>query len=1168
MTDNAQRGLLEHISFLVGPLRAVAHSEYVLRNMARSVGWDLDQITGLPIGELQSRFSQMADSFERVSAFLGSPPQTLSELSTALDAAEQAFSAIRDISTILAEGAQPSQFKEFGRDLISALTIAHLQGTTPLLYHLAVLLTLIEPADRQQLSEPVFDSAGKLVRLPHTRPKLRLGRIVDLIRSPGDLFKAEYLGPNGLKTAADARRTADKLFPRLGAVLATLGANAAYGFKPGYGIDLGDPENLAGGMLTLWLELGGVNSEAGATLSLSSAEQGDLGLVVSPFGSLEFTQPLDGWALSAGVTAGVNAFALGPGGLRLLLGAGGSGDRVSARLELSRQLEPENSVTRFGSTSGTRLEAKRLRILAEANLQPLEQEYGLLAEIAEAVLVVVPDDGDGFLREVLPADGLRMNFDLALGWSNRLGFHLRGSAGLDAEFPLSLSVGPISIQSIHLALRAESDGIRNEVAATAGLGLGPVNVVVEQMGLAANFTFPDGGGNLGEANITVSFKPPKGAGLSIDAQVVVGGGYLSFDAQKEEYSGVLQLEIAEKISAKALGMLTTRLPDGRSGFSLVAIIFAEGFAPIQLGFGFTLIGIGGLIAINRTFDETALRAGLKNHTLDSVMFPNDPIRNAPQILSNLNRVFPPSKGNHLFGPMMQIAWGTPPLITANLAVVMEIGARRRLLILAQIAAILPRPENDLVRLQMDAVGVLDFDQGTAALDAALHDSRLLKKFTLTGEMAMRLKWQGSPNFALAVGGLHPAFNPPPAFPKLQRIAIDLSSGDNPRFRCEAYFALTSNTVQFGARAELFASGAGFSIQGEVGFDVLIQFDPFFFLAEFHAQLQLKRGSTNLFKVRLEGSLAGPRPLHIKGKATFEILWWDVSIRVDKTLVEGVKPPPPEPIAVLPRLMEALGNSGNWITQLPGSQRQLVTLRPRTAAPTEVFLHPLGSLTVKQSVVPLDIDISRFGQAAPSGARRFTITSVTVGGNVETKDPIRDFFAPAQFFEMSDDEKLSRPSFEVMSAGVGVAANEIAFTGNTGDWLEVNAIEFETVMIGKDVVQPQPGGAEPPKKLYTLNAARLEKQSRYGAAANSEARRTGKAKYRMNIVKHRVVKEGWSIVTTDDLSVQATPQTLAGKVMSYSEAEEALRQLTQQEPARAGKLKILRLSEISPELDVP
>ena len=79
-----------------------------------------------------------------------------------------------------------------------------------------------------------------------------------------------------------------------------------------------------------------------------------------------------------------------------------------------------------------------------------------------------------------------MNFDLVLGWSSRLGFHFSGSAGLEAELPINVSIGPVSIQSVHLAVRAGSDGIRNEIATTAGLEIGPVKVVVEQIGIAAD----------------------------------------------------------------------------------------------------------------------------------------------------------------------------------------------------------------------------------------------------------------------------------------------------------------------------------------------------------------------------------------------------------------------------------------------------------------------------------------------------------------------------------------------------------------------------------------------------------------------------------------------------------------------------------------------------------
>jgi hypothetical protein len=341
--------------------------------------------------------------------------------------------------------------------------------------------------------------------------------------------------------------------------------------------------------------------------------------------------------------------------------------------------------------------------------------------------------------------------------------------------------------------------------------------------------------------------------------------------------------------------------------------------------------------------------------------------------------------------------------------------------------------------------------------------------------------------------------------------------------------------------------------------VLIQLDPFQFIAEFYAQVQLKRGSSNLFKVKVQGALAGPRPLHVKAKATFEILWWDVSIRVDKTLVGGEKPPLPEPIDVLPRLKEALGNPGNWVAELPNGQRPMVSLREKPRAATEVLLHPLGTLTVKQSVVPLDIDISRFGQAAPAGARRFTISSVSLGGNSQTLEPVKEFFAPAQFFEMSDDEKLSRPSFEPMAAGISLGSEEFALTSDGNDWLEVEAIKFETIIMNKEKNESR---RSDPENLYQLTAELLSKQARFGAAGAAAIRRSGKAKYRSVVGKHRIAKEGWSIVATESLTVEPVPGIEEHKPLIYSEAVQALTKLKLQNPAKAAGLKILRLSEVS------
>jgi hypothetical protein len=161
--------------------------------------------------------------------------------------------------------------------------------------------------------------------------------------------------------------------------------------------------------------------------------------------------------------------------------------------------------------------------------------------------------------------------------------------------------------------------------------------------------------------------------MSINASAITGGGYLLFDQEKEQYAGILYLAIKDKIAITAIGLLTTRLPDGRKGFSLLLIITAE-FPPIQLGYGFVLLGVGGLIGVNRTMLLDVLRAGIKNKTLDSILFPKNPIANAPKIISDLQAIFPPAEGHFVFGPMAKIAWGGAyPILTIELGILIELG---------------------------------------------------------------------------------------------------------------------------------------------------------------------------------------------------------------------------------------------------------------------------------------------------------------------------------------------------------------------------------------------------------------------------------------------------------------------------------------------------------------
>lgn len=1145
----------------LAPLRDALASPAALAALIQREGWrpPADDAGLAALGAALA----LSGDVEQVAATLadvadGSP--SLDELGAALDAASKLLNDLRALDRppgdALPDPLDRDDFwSSFPLDLAEDLVSAYVERAHPTLFAPLHLFGILDET-------PIQPAADDPARLPYLKRQIRWDRLPTLVTDPAALPRDVYGWGGGFDHG--------KLLVRLERAL------AAFGLLVGRHAPVGElarryypgdpPADLRLLQTTLLREQrkdGGVELGLLALPIPPSSGGAPDGLFVGPyvFGAAGTDILLDGpfsLHLSGGLeSAGIVGIELRPGDMSPRL------DGAAATLDLVMALvgKPAQPWRLIGDANGTRLECGDATLALELAGAIDDPELKLRLHSDSLRMVIDLSDSDGFLQDLLGDKPQTVQAAGSLVWSSKHGLSFEGQVGLKLTLPIHQSFGPAQIDQLTIAITAGSGGVQLALGVTGGGKLGPITASVQDIGVAlALKPAPDPArGTFGSLDLDFDFKPPTGAGLAIDAPGVSGGGFLLFDREKGQYGGVVLLSIEGRVTVKGIGLIDTRLPDGSPGYSLLVIITAEDFKPIPLPLGFSLTGIGGLLAFNRTFDEAALRAGLKNHTLDSILFPRDPVRNAPQILSNIGQVFPPAAGHYLFGPMAQIAWGAPPLITADIALALEFGARLRLLILAQIVSILPTRDHDLLRLQMDAVGVIDFDQGTAALDATLHDSRLLKKFVLTGDMALRLAWKGSRNFALAVGGLHPAFNPPANFPKLDRIAINLSSGDNPRIRCEAYFALTANTQQFGARAELYAAAAGFSIQGEIGYDVLLQVDPFAFVADFYAQLQLKHGSTSLFKVKVEGELSGPHPLHIKAKATFEILWWDVSIDVDKTLAEGEAPPQLAPVDVLPLLHAALSDPANWLAQIPAGQRPIVTLRAGAGGAGGVAMHPLGSLTVKQSVVPLGLEIARFGQSVPAGARLFSITSASLGDPSQSGQPVKDFFAPAQFLDMSDDEKLSRPSFEQMTAGVSFGSGDFAFTDDGDDWLEVSSIEFDTTIIDQQAGTSRPSGTS---DGYRLSIEQLGIQARFGAAGASDLRRSGDARYRTTVGKYRVVKEGWSIVAATDLAVQAAPGLPAGAPASYSEAAQALRKLEQSDPAKAGALTILRLSEIA------
>ena len=125
-------------------------------------------------------------------------------------------------------------------------------------------------------------------------------------------------------------------------------------------------------------------------------------------------------------------------------------------------------------------------------------------------------DGDSFLQSVLPADGLRAELDLGARFSPGAGLTFEGSGTLTIEILIDLTLGPITIGTLHVGLALPGDGSA-ELTATidAGFALGPFAAVVEEVGVALPCRVAEAGGNVGPFQVdSPRFVPPHGLGLA------------------------------------------------------------------------------------------------------------------------------------------------------------------------------------------------------------------------------------------------------------------------------------------------------------------------------------------------------------------------------------------------------------------------------------------------------------------------------------------------------------------------------------------------------------------------------------------------------------------------------------------------------------------------------
>jgi uncharacterized protein DUF6603 len=716
-----------------------------------------------------------------------------------------------------------------------------------------------------------------------------------------------------------------------------------------------------------------------------------------------------------------------PASLHVVAGAAGNGS-----LQLGLVQRPAADAERLmllGAPGGSRLEASEISVggVARLAVDPLSGqgagEFGVEGRLSGGKFVISLAEADGFVGSLMQGFGLEGGFETSFGWRAGGGPYFTGSGGLELRAPTHIDLGPVAIDALTLALGISSSGLLVEISVGIRGKLGPITAAVERVGVEAVLGLrSDHSGALGPVDLAFRFKPPDGVGLALDVGIVKGGGYLHIDVPRGEYAGALELVFADFLSVAAVGLITTKNPDGSQGFSLLVVITADFIGGIQLGFGFTLLSVGGVLGLNRGMNLEALTLGVRTGAVESVMFPRDVVANAPRIISDLRTFFPVRAGTFLIGPMVKLGWGTPTLISASVGIIVEIPGN--VAIVGVLKVMLPSPEAALVKLQVNFAGAIEFDKKRLFFFAALFDSRILF-MTLEGEMGLLVAWGDEPSFVVSVGGFHPSFTPPPLpFPSPKRIVVSILDSDWARIRVTNYLAVTSNTVQFGASTEMYFGFSAISVEGHLSFDALFQLSPFHFIVEISGSIALKIFGMGVFCISLHFALEGTSPWRARGEGSISFFFFEVSADFDITWGEP-KDTQLDPVDVLPLLEAELSKPESWRALKPaGASDKQVILRVLADGTGEqpLVLHPLGTLEVRQRAVPLDLTFGKLGSKAARDVNRVSLAATA--GFVKCAD-VTEPFALAQYQTMDDAAKLSRPSFERQHAGIELTSTGVA-----------------------------------------------------------------------------------------------------------------------------------------------
>ena len=724
---------------------------------------------------------------------------------------------------------------------------------------------------------------------------------------------------------------------------------------------------------------------------------------------------------------------------------------------------PEEPWRLFGFDDTAALTLGGIELSLLADLGTAEPELSARFALNGLNLKIDLAGSDSFLGRILPVEAIEADFDADVRWSSRTGLDIVEAGPPTVSIPSAISYPGFQISQIQLDFSPEDGAFHVNASAAIAANLGFMSATIDNIGVQASWIEnPQGRGALGGLDLSLAFVPPNTIGLTIGTKdsPIRGGGLLHADHGTGQYDAILDLTIID-VDITAVAIVETRAFESNS-WSMFMALFLE-LPGIPIGPGITLDGVGGLAGVHRSLDPEALLTAVRSGQLDNVLFPDQPILQAPMVIQSFQSLFPPAEGRYVFGPVVKLGFAKG-LVTAELGVVVEVPDPVLLAVLGNVEVILPRrssadapttpiaegeeedPPGSIVTLKLNVAGVFDFEAGTIAVDAALYDSTIAG-FAVSGGMSLRAGYKSNPYFLFALGGFHPGFAQPVGFPVVPRLAMGLNVGGIVEIQMECYFAIASNTVQFGAALSLRADVFIFQIEGGFVFDALFGFDPIRVDIALDMFVAVRALGMDLLAVRLAGTARGPRPWEISGRVEVSVIGYKDGFELNYSNGASATALAQAAENVLGQIVDALARPDAW--EVTGPADDAVMLADVAG------WRPTARVRFAQQIAPFETVLDRHGDNTNITHARFELTLTVAGQLVE--QAADDWFVPGMFRDLgaTDQAKLSAPSFERMTSGRQVGDGIRAGTARAVDLDHKNARPRDPVLGLSDRDVPAP-----------------------------------------------------------------------------------------------------------------